>query len=123
MAIKRPAAKVKHEPKSPAKKFKPEEGQSSAREAEPEKAGPKAATKAAAKAEPEKATPGSANNGKPGEGNLPPPSRQAWKDVHSQCQKLAKQGDPRLRNAWEKAGAQGTQHAITICFPNTYPPD
>ena len=104
MATKRPAAKVKNEPMSPAKKPKPGQGS----EVQPE---PKAAPKAAAAPEPEKATPGSASDSKPGEGNLPPPGRQAWKDVHSQCQKLARQGDTRLRSAWEKASASGTQQA------------
>ena len=34
-----------------------------------------------------------------------------WKDVHTQVMKLAKEGKPGLRNAWEKASQAGSQQA------------
>ena len=35
------------------------------------------------------------------------PGKEAWKDVHAQCTRLAKQGDNRLRSAWDKAKEAG----------------
>eukprot|EP00435_Cladocopium_sp_Y103_P037955 s3731_g10.t1 len=56
---------------------------------------------------------------KPGE-ELPAPGKEAWKDVHAQCTKLAKQGDNRLRSAWEKAKEAGTQKAKKEFYYNVF---
>ena len=47
----------------------------------------------------------------PKKGNLLPPGKDVWKDVHTQVMKLAKEGKPGLRNAWEKASQAGSQQA------------
>ena len=56
---------------------------------------------------------------KPAE-ELPAPGKDAWKDVHAQRTKLAKQGDNRLRSAWEKAKEAGTQKAKREFYYNVF---
>eukprot|EP00438_Fugacium_kawagutii_P023956 Skav232718 [mRNA] locus=scaffold4051:112161:115811:- [translate_table: standard] len=51
---------------------------------------------------------------------LPPPGKEAWKDVHAQLNKLAKAGDTRLRSAWEKANQAGGQKAKRDFYYNVF---
>ena len=75
---------------------------------------PEAKAKAAPK-------PKAAPKAKPGnEEELPAPGQKAWKDVHAQCQKLAKAGDNKLRSAWEKAKEAGTQKAKREFYYNVF---
>ena len=100
---KKPAAfktAAKAAAKAAVKKEQPDEGslpQNAPEKAEASSSKPEKAPKA--KAQPEKAT------------QLPAPGKEVWKDVHHQVMKQAKAGDSKLRNAWEKAKAEGSQQA------------
>ena len=138
---KRPAAKVKLEPQTPAKKHKPPvpaEGKES-KKGQPEQ-GTMSEKKESDEAGPEASVPAPMPEASPvpAEGNvpkakaaaaktmskpaeeLPAPGKDAWKDVHAQCTKLAKQGDHRLRSAWEKAKEAGTQKAKREFYYNVF---
>ena len=54
------------------------------------------------------------------EGELPAPSREAWKDVHATLAKRAKAGDKSLQSAWEKACLNGSQQAKREFYYNTF---
>ena len=144
---KRPAANVKSEPLSPTKKKKhavPEEGKE-AEEAtnsmpeqgtmsEEDTAGASVPEAGMAEGSVAAPTPVPAQGSVPAPkakaaaaktmakpaGELPAPSKDAWKDVHAQCTKLAKQGDNRLRSAWEKAKEAGTQRAKREFYYNVF---
>ena len=133
MVRKRPAACVKQEPVSPratkrGKGEKPEKAETPKKAEEPEKAknnetkekpemaegdGESPAVEPAEVKKKPKASDGSSK--KPvkasKQGQLPAPGKDVWKDVHTQVMKLAKEGKPGLRNAWEKASQAGSQQA------------
>ena len=132
MVRKRPAACVKQEPVSPmatkrSKVEKPEKAETPKKAEEPEKAKnnetkekpemaadvESPAVKPAEVKNKPKASDG--NSKKPvkasKQGQLPAPGKDVWKDVHTQVMKLAKEGKPALRNAWEKASQAGSQQA------------
>ena len=54
------------------------------------------------------------------EGELPAPSKDAWKDMHNQLAKKAKAGDLSLKTAWDKACLNGGQQAKREFYYNTF---
>ena len=125
MARKRPAACVKLEQSSPALQKRPREEEPEKAENKEEQEKPEKAESKEGKEKPEKAESqekpedpkkvSDDKDKKPAKatkkGTLPPPGKDVWKDVHTQVMKLAKEGKPGLRNAWEKASQAGSQQA------------
>ena len=125
MGRKWPAACVKVEQRSPAPKKRPREEEPEKAETPEKQEEPGGAENKEEKRKPEKAESKEkpealkkVNDGKndkparaPKKGNLPPPGKDVWKDVHTQVMKLAKESKPGLRNAWEKASQAGSQQA------------
>lgn len=140
MVGKRPAACVKVELSSPAPKKRKKEKESEKAETpeKPEKVEtpkkPEKAEKKTTKEKPEKVESkeksedkNKASDGKvvkPAkalkQGQLPAPGKEVWKDVHTQVMKLARDGKPALRNAWEKASQAGGQQAKREFYYNVF---
>ena len=114
--LKRPAAalSIKTEPKSPKVPRKPAVAAVPEAEEKPEVAAVPEAEEKPEVASMEKKKP------KSRKGELPPPGKEAWKDVHTQVMKLQKQGKGALRNAWEKAKQEGSQQAKRDFYYNVF---
>ena len=116
---KRKAPDVKVEPPTPKKKAMAKaKAKASDGSAIPE-ATPSVASEAAAMDAPStESKPAKARAVKDGE--LPAPSKDAWKDMHQQLARKAKAGDTALKTAWDKACANGSQQAKREFYYNTF---
>ena len=107
--MKRPAAVVKLELKTPEKKTKAAQAPDS-EVAQPVEAPEAPAQKLAEAPVPKPAEAEAAKHAKASRSDkqtLPPPSKAAWNDLKHQCTTLAKKGKSHLQKAWQEAQSQG----------------